>query len=345
VAERGTRRKIVVRVVLLAVAGVSIYLLAPSLLQTFSSWPQLREAKPWWFALAVGFEAMSYVSLWTLQRIAFRTRSWFAVGTSQLAAGAAGSVVPGGGAAASALQYRLLVAAGVRPSAVGAGLAASWAATTATALALPLVAVLAAAGGTPAPDNLRQVAYIGSGAFVVVAGLAAAALAWDWPLHAAGRAVHRCAALVHRGERFADLPERLLAQRDAVKAAFAARPVVAVLAAVGRWAFDYLALVCVLAALGARPEPALVLLAYAAASLLGMIPVTPGGLGFVEAGLAGLLTAAGVDVATAAVATLGYRLVSFWLPLPAGGIAYWLARRRNARRPAVPLSVSEDRTA
>jgi uncharacterized protein (TIRG00374 family) len=331
VAERRTRRKIVVRVALLAVAGVSIYLLLPSLLEIFSSWPQLRNAKPAWFALAVGFEAASYVALWTLQRIALRTRSWFAVGTSQLAGAAAGSIIPGGGAAAAALQYRLLVAAGVRASAVGAGLTAAVAATTATALALPLVAVLAAAGGTPAPKGLRQVAYIGSGAFVVVAALAGAALAWDWPLRTVGRAIRRVATWIRRGDRFAELPERLLEQRDGVRAAFAARPVLAVLAAVGKWAFDYLVLVCVLAALGARPEPALVLLAYSAAALLAMIPATPGGLGFVEAGLAGLLRLAGVGVGTAAVATLGYRLVSFWLPLPAGGIAYWLARRRYGR--------------
>ena len=34
-------------------------------------------------------------------------------------------------------------------------------------------------------------------------------------------------------------------------------------------------------------------------------------LGFVEAGLVGLLTLAGVDAATAAVATFTYRLISF----------------------------------
>jgi uncharacterized protein (TIRG00374 family) len=313
---------------MLAVAGVSIYLLAPSLLETLSSWTKLRDAKPLWIGLAVLFEGTSYVSLWTLQRIALRTRSWYAVGTSQLAAGAAGSVIPGGGAAATALQYRLLVAAGIDGATVGSGLTASWAATTATALALPLVAVLAAAGGTPAPHGLRQIAYIGSGAFVVVAGLAGASLAWDWPLRTVGRAVRAVARKLRRGDRLERLPERLLHQRDEVKTAFAAHPVLAVLAAVGKWAFDYLALVCVLAALSARPEPALVLLAYTAAALLAMIPVTPGGLGFVEAGLTGLLGLAGVGVATAAVATLGYRLISFWLPLPAGGIAYWLARRR-----------------
>ena len=85
---------------MLTVTGVSLYLLAPSLLEVFSSWTQLRTLNPYWIIPAVVFEAASFVSLWALQRIALRTKSWFAVGTSQLAANAAGSVIPGGGAAA-----------------------------------------------------------------------------------------------------------------------------------------------------------------------------------------------------------------------------------------------------
>jgi len=67
-----------------------------------------------------------------------------------------------------------------------------------------------------------------------------------------------------------------------------------------------------------------------------MIPLTPGGLGFVEAGLAGLLVLAGVEAGDAAVATLAYRLVSFWLPLPVGAAAWWLARRRYGPSEAAP---------
>jgi uncharacterized protein (TIRG00374 family) len=76
-----------------------------------------------------------------------------------------------------------------------------------------------------------------------------------------------------------------------------------------------------------------VLLAYGAAQLLTMIPATPGGLGFVEAGLTGLLALAGVSAGTAAVATLAYRLLGFWLPLPVGFGAYFLARRRFGAPP------------
>jgi uncharacterized membrane protein YbhN (UPF0104 family) len=48
----------------------------------------------------------------------------------------------------------------------------------------------------------------------------------------------------------------------------------------------------------------------------------------VEAGLSGMLVLAGVSAADALIATLGYRLASYWLPLPAGFVAYTLFRRR-----------------
>ncbi len=85
-------------------------------------------------------------------------------------------------------------------------------------------------------------------------------------------------------------------------------------------------------AVGADPRPALVLLAYVAAELLALLPFTPGGLGFVEAGLVGTLVVAGVSSPQALAATLLYRLATYWLPLPAGAVAYVLFRRRYPRR-------------
>ena len=83
--------------------------------------------------------------------------------------------------------------------------------------------------------------------------------------------------------------------------------------------------------LGVRPDPALVLLAFTIASVLGLMPFTPGGLGFVEAGLTATLTLAGVPVGAALVATLVYRLLTFWLPLPIGGVAAAIFRRRHPK--------------
>ena len=102
----------------------------------------------------------------------------------------------------------------------------------------------------------------------------------------------------------------------------------ALLLAAGRWVLDYLTLIAALYAVGATPRASLVLLAFCAAQLLGNVPLTPGGLGFVEAGLTGTLALAGVGPGAAVVATLGYRLVSFWLPIPAGAVAAVIHRRR-----------------
>jgi len=319
--------RIAVRIFMLLLGGLSLYLLAPKLMSVFTSWPELKTLKPGWWALAFGFEIMSYVSLWAMQRVALHTTSWFAVGTSQLASGAVGSIVPGGAATAGAVAYKMLTRAGIRASDVGSGLAASAIASTAAVSALPVLALPGIIGGAAAPDGLLQALYIGVAAFVAVAVLAAAAFGWDRPLVITGRAV-RWVIRRFRHDAAADLPEHLIAQRDRMKETFGRRWQVAVSGAVGKVGFDYLALVCSLAAVGVRPNPSLVLLAYVGSALLAQIPITPGGLGFVEAGLTGLLAAAGVNGQDALVATLAYRLVSFWIPLPAGGVAYLLFQHR-----------------
>ena len=119
----------------------------------------------------------------------------------------------------------------------------------------------------------------------------------------------------------------------------------ALLLASGRWVLDYLTLLAALTAVDAIPRPSTVLLAFCAAQFLGTLPLTPGGLGFVEAGLTGTLALAGVPAGAAVVATLAYRLVSFWLPIPAGASAaictagyYGEADGSGAQRPRRPLS-------
>ena len=63
---------------------------------------------------------------------------------------------------------------------------------------------------------------------------------------------------------------------------------------------------------------------------LGMVPITPGGLGVVEAGLTTWLLLSGVSADQAVVGTLLYRLASYWLPIPLGALAWagWHVHRR-----------------
>ena len=130
-----------------------------------------------------------------------------------------------------------------------------------------------------------------------------------------------------RGGRRSGLPERLVGERNVALRVIGRGAREALISAVLRWLLEYGALLVALAAVGAEPRPSLVLLGFTAAQLLALIPVTPGGLGFVEAGLTGLLVLAGVSAGDAAVATLAYRLVSYWPPPPAGAVAAVVHRR------------------
>ena len=68
--------------------------------------------------------------------------------------------------------------------------------------------------------------------------------------------------------------------------------------------------------------------AYAAANIASVIPVTPGGLGVIEVTLVALTVGFGAPRATAVLAVLGYRLVNYWLPLLPGAVAYLSLRLR-----------------
>ena len=77
------------------------------------------------------------------------------------------------------------------------------------------------------------------------------------------------------------------------------------------------------------------MLAYVTtAVVLALIPITPGGLGFVEAGLTGVLTLAGIPASEAVLATLLYRLAAYWIPMIAGPFAYVVFRISRHRRKA-----------
>ena len=316
---------------LLVAAAVSLYLVLPSLLAVFASWRSLSHVN-WYFALlALVLETASFCSLWELDRIALRTRSWFGVVTAQLSGNAVGRILPGGGATSTAFAVGLLRRAGVDTGQAAAALAASTGLQIATALSLPLLALPAIIGGAPVSHSLATAAYLGIAVLVLLLAAGVAAFATDRPLALAGRGIEWLLnATVRRRRPVAGLPQELLADRNFIRTTLGERWKTAVPAAVANTGFDYLALLCALQAVGASPRPSLIVLAYAAAEVLALIPFTPGGLGFVEAGLVGMLTLAGIPGADALTATLLYRLVSYWLPLPTGGVAYLLFRRRFA---------------
>ena len=330
------QRRLIFQGVLLVVAFVSLYLLLPSLVEVFSSWRSLTTLNPLWAGLALVAEAASFASAWALQRVALRTKAWFAVATSQLASTAFGRVIPGGGTTAAAFQVGLLRRAGIGGGRAAAVLAATGALTMGAMLALPLLSLPAILGGVAVARSLEVTAYLGLIVLVLLLAGGAVAFAADRPLRFVARIVQAGAnSTIRRRRPISRLGDKVLLERDFIRDTLGRRWLPSVAAAIGVPLFDFAALLLALAAVGARPRPSLVLLAYVMAQLLAWIPITPGGLGFVEAGLVSTLTLAGVGAGPAGLATLFYRLLSFWLPIPVGGLAYLAFRHRYGSVPEI----------
>jgi uncharacterized protein (TIRG00374 family) len=308
----------------LAVSAVSLYLVAPSVIEAFGSWRQIERVSPAWLAVMAVLEAAALACVWLVQWASLHEARWQPVIASQLAGNALAKVAPGGGAMGSALQYRMLVAAGLSPSAVVSGLTASNLLVFSVVLALPVFAIPAIVRGGVQHDLLNA-AVVALVVFAIVFGVGALLLTSDRALLWVGRAVQAVRnRLRRRAEPLQTLPQRLIDERDRILATLGPRWKRALAAALGRWGFDFACLLAVLKALDALPRPALVLLAFCAAQVLAQIPLTPGGLGFVEAGLSATLTLAGVPAGTAVLATFIYRLFAYWLQLPLGLLGFGL---------------------
>lgn len=325
------------RIVRLALAAVGLYFVWPSLVEVFGSYDELAAIRPWWFVVMTLLEMASFVCVWLLVGISTSSSAWLLIATAQLVGNAVSSVVPGGPAAGGPLQYSYMVRGGEEPARTASGLAAASLLTTTTLFGLAALCVPLTFRARNLDARLERAAWFGSGVFVVLLLLGFAAFAWDGLLRTVARGTEWVLNRVRRRRApTVGLPEHVLEERDRVRQALGARWPWAVVAVVSKWAFDYFALVAAVAASGARVESTPLMFAYLAASVLKMIPITPGGLGFVEAGLAVTLVWAGLSAANATLATLAYRSVSYWLPLIAGVVAAVIYRHRYPARASSP---------
>lgn len=97
------------------------------------------------------------------------------------------------------------------------------------------------------------------------------------------------------------------------------------------WTLDILVLVLVLRAVGADAPFIGVLVGFAVANLLNAVPSTPGGIGVVDAGLAGTLIAFGADPLATSVGVLAYRAIAFWFPVAIAAPVVATGLRRTSR--------------
>jgi uncharacterized protein (TIRG00374 family) len=246
-------------------------------------------------------------SLFTVQRIQLSTLS-------------VSHCAPGGSATGTALGYRLLTQSGLARSDVGFALAMQG---IGSAVVLNFLLWLALIISIPlwGFDPLYLTA---AGVGVVVLCLAGLLLfLFTRGQHWAGARLERVvgrvplvdgAALRRFFEQVAARLREVGSQRRVL--------VWAIVWASANWLLDAGSLAVFVGAFGHWVDPDGILVAYGLANVLAAIPITPGGLGVIEATLTSVLVGFGTPRGVATLGVIAYRLVNFWLPIPLGGLAY-----------------------
>ena len=104
------------------------------------------------------------------------------------------------------------------------------------------------------------------------------------------------------------------------------------LGTVGFYGFDLLAMYLIFLASGYQVNLGVLFAGYGLPLLLAkMAFIIPGGLGVIETSMAALFTSLGVPDNIALVVVLGYRLISFWIPVMIGFLVYFFINRKLNR--------------
>lgn len=312
------------------IGGAIVYLLAPSVLGVLAASDRLVEIDWYWMVALLACQGAALYFTWVLQRLLIQdTRAarprLALIASTQLVGNAVATVAPFGGAAGTAAQVRALARRGVNPRRATAGIVAFSLLQVASIGALALIGPVMVILGIAVPPTLGRTALLGCAALALITALLVAGLrsdrAADWIGAAAGFVLRRD-------------PKRIVVmlrrERRHLRRAMAGPGAPKVLGvALARSIADYACLLAAVAAVSPTPRPALVLLAFVAAAVLRLIPLTPGGLGPVEAALIPLLAAASTTRSGAVLATLAYRMASLWIPLLLAAPAMWWLRRHT----------------
>lgn len=233
---------------------------------------------------------------------------------------AASHIIPGGSAAGAGLGYRLLTDAGVAGPDAGFALATQGLGSAVVLnllLWLGLLVSIPLRGFNPLYGTAAVVGAVLIGTFIL------AVVSLTRGEERLARFVCRTADRVPMldGEGVSQVLRRVA---DRLRVLGADRPLLtrAVLWATANWLLDAASLWVFVAAFGHRVPLDGLIVAFGLANVLAAIPVTPGGLGVVEAVLTSALVGFGTPRGTAVLGVVIYRLVNFWLPIPVGGVSY-----------------------
>ena len=330
------RRRLVVRVLLSVAVVAIVYLgLLPRLVDVNQVWATLR-AMTWLELLTLLAAAVWNLVSYLLPQVA--AMPGLSLGQAALeshTSTAVGNLLPAGQAVGLGVTYRFYNSYGFGGGPIALSLLVQGVWNNFVKLGMPIVALGLLVLSGDAAGELAPAAVVGLVVFLLAMAAFAFGLSDEGRAARLGGALATGAAALRRLVRRPGRPEW---NRGAV--AFRARAITLLR---GRWHWLtlttlvshlslFLVLLLALRHVGvSEAEVSWIeaLAAFALVRLLSAFPLTPGGLGVVELGLAAALVLAGGEEAPVVAAVLVFRVLTLLLPIPIGAVTWWLWRRRR----------------
>ncbi len=322
---------------LVAFLAVLYFFVVPLIPGFRNAWTELKRVEPVLLVLGLLLELVALYCYAPLMKAALgdagTSLSRASLFRIQMSTRALSSIVPGGSAASSALGYRLMTLSGVAGADAGFALATVG---LGSAVVLNMILWVGLIVSIPI-RGVNAIYAIAAMIGVLVMGLAGTLIFGLMEGQKRSEKVIRWIARKLRMDddkaavvlaRAAERLEQLISDRQLLGR-------VAFWAALN-WLFDAAALWIFLRAFGISMEADALIIAFGIANVLAAIPVTPGGLGYVDTGYIGMLSGFGAPIRTATLGIAAYRFAQFFFPILLGGVMYlslrvgpWSIERRE----------------
>jgi uncharacterized membrane protein YbhN (UPF0104 family) len=294
----------VATVALLVALGISLLLSVPGLRPVANT---LETINPAWVALAIALELASCISFVIVFRLFFdrvpgrdaRALAWTSM--------ASGALLPGGGVGGYAIGGWLVHLTGAPTRWIVRRSSGLFFFTTGINSIAVITAGVLLLAGVSGPHDFTLAALpviLAGGATIVVLALP---------------------AIARRRGAGGRLEALIVGISDAWRVLL--RPSWRLLGAIGYLGFDIAVLWVAFTAVGVPPSVPSLVLGYTIGYLANSAPV-PGGIGVLDAGLAGALLLYGASPGHVVAAVLVYHAIAFWIPSLGGVIAYARLRPR-----------------
>jgi len=320
---------------LAVIVGTFVFVL-PQFANYRQVWDAVKDLSWWWVVVLLATVAVNMVTFAPPWMAALPGLRFVPALKVTQASTASTYLAPGGPAVGVGLSATMLLAWGFTAGSVTLAVTLTSVWNQLSVFGFPVLAFVLLTFTGHNGGALQTVGEIGAVVFVVIAGSFAAGLASGRVAARVGstavRLADRLLGIIHKGPVRWDERSFVRFRNRAVGLLRRRWHVLTLATIVGQLSVFLVMLAC-LRALGVGPEDVDLLEAFAAWSLarvIGSIPITPGGLGLVELGLATVLVGFGGNNAAVVAAVLLYRFLTIvpTLVLGAAAGATWRRHRR-----------------